>query len=42
MTLAAQIESLDEQVGARLSGRSKRKDDDLERHIYLRSLQDHE
>ena len=37
--LPPQIETLDEQV-VRAYGAYKRKDDDLERHIYLRALQD--
>ena len=37
--LPPHIESLDEQV-VRAYGAYKRKDDDLERHIYLRALQD--
>src|ERR1700674_1124848 len=37
--LPPQIESLDEQV-VRAYGAFRRKDDDLERHIYLRALQD--
>ena len=37
--LPAQVESLDEQV-TRAYGAYKRKDDDLERHIYLRALED--
>src|ERR1700686_4612615 len=37
--LPPQVETLDEQV-VRAYGAYKRKDDDLERHIYLRALQD--
>ena len=37
--LPPQVETLDEQAG-RAYGAYKRKDDDLERHIYLRALQD--
>src|SRR6266436_5949628 len=37
--LPPQVETLDEQV-ARAYGAYKRKDDDLERHIYLRALED--
>ena len=37
--LPPQVETLDEQV-VRAYGAYQRKDDDLERHIYLRALQD--